>query len=105
MLEEGHLHREDVKHTQRGFASLLSSLLDLLRLSILPLQLVGSDVFEGAPQQHQFVLPTWVVFDGEIWVVEHLWDEAIVEEVALDRVVSIHCTDNLDHLCQMEGDA
>lgn len=44
-------------------------------------------------------LPTWVVFDGEIWVVEHLWDKAIVEEVALDRVVSIHRADNLDNLC------
>lgn len=43
-------------------------------------------------------LPTWVVFDGEIWVVEHLWDEAVVEEVALDGVVSIHRADNLDHL-------
>lgn len=50
-------------------------------------------------------LPTWVVFDGEIWVVEHLWDEAVVEEVALDGVVSIHRADNLDHLCQVEGDA
>lgn len=43
-------------------------------------------------------LPTRVVFDGEVWVVEHLWDQAVVEEVALDRVVSIHRADYLDHL-------
>lgn len=39
-----------------------------------------------------------VVFDGEIGVVEHLRDQAVVEVVALDWVVFVHRADGLDHL-------
>ena len=44
-------------------------------------------------------LHTLVVFDGEVGVVEHLRDQAVVEVVALDRVVFVHRADGLDHLC------
>lgn len=43
-------------------------------------------------------LPTWVVFDGEIWIVEHLWDKTEVKVVALDWVIFVGCSDSLDHL-------
>lgn len=45
------------------------------------------------------MLLTLVVFDGEIGVVEHLRDQAVVEVMALDRVVFVHRADSLDHLC------
>lgn len=44
------------------------------------------------------VLATLVVFDGEIGIVQHLWDQPIVEVVSLDGVIFVHCTDSLDHL-------
>lgn len=43
-------------------------------------------------------LPTWVVFDGEIWIVEHLRDKTEVKVVALDWVIFVRCSDSLDHL-------
>lgn len=49
-------------------------------------------------------LPTWVVFDGEIWIVEHLWDETEVKVVALDWVIFVGCSDSLDHLYWKQRD-
>lgn len=43
-------------------------------------------------------LGTLVVFDGEIGIVQHLWDQTIVKVVSLDRVIFVHRTDSLDHL-------
>lgn len=43
-------------------------------------------------------LTTLVVFDGEIGIVQHLWDQPIVEVVSLDGVIFVHSTDGLDHL-------
>lgn len=52
-----------------------------------------------------FLVLTLVVFDGEIRVVEHLWDQTIVKVVSLDWVVFVYSTDSLNHLCrkQMSG--
>lgn len=56
--------------------------------------ILTKDVF---PRRGQF-LATLVVFDGEIGIVQHLWDQPIVEVVSLDGVIFVHCTDGLDHL-------
>ena len=47
---------------------------------------------------------TLVVFDSEIGVVEHLWDETVVKVVSLDGVVFVHGADSLDHLCRERRD-
>lgn len=51
-----------------------------------------------------FSLGTLVVFDGEIGIVQHLWDQSIVKVVPLDGVVFVHRTDSLDHLLSKEGE-
>lgn len=49
-------------------------------------------------------LPTRVVFDGEIWIVEHLRDETEVKVVALDWVIFVRCSNSLDHLYWKQRD-
>lgn len=39
------------------------------------------------------------MFDGEVGVVQHLGDQAVAKAVALDRLVFVHGTDSLNHLC------
>lgn len=52
---------------------------------------------------HDWVfLVTLVVFDGEIGIVQHLWDQSVVKVVPLDGVVLVHRTDGLDHLSSKE---
>lgn len=50
-------------------------------------------------------LITLVVFDGEIGIVQHLWDQSVVKVVPLDGVIFVHCTDGLDHLLSKERKA
>lgn len=47
-------------------------------------------------------LVTLVVFDGEIGIVQHLWDQSVVKVVPLDGVIFVHRTDGLDHLLSKE---
>lgn len=47
---------------------------------------------------HNCSILTSIVFDCEIWVVQHLWDEAVFKVMSLYGIVLVDCTDGLDHL-------